>query len=132
MNAKDYRIGNLVYYHIEDSMDERKEWNEVSPIDYDDLRCFVQYEDNSEYRPIPLTEEWLLKFHRNEDEIEKSKRFPNEITIYDRFLFIWKPEYKYWYVVTAYHKEYLSKIEFVHEYQNFIFALTGEELTLED
>gem|GEM_PF-3823868 len=79
--------------------------------------------------PVPLTEEWLLKFHSG-DEIEKSGRFPNEITIYDRFKFIWKEEYKYWYVVTAYHKEYLTKIEFIHEYQNFIFALTGEELTI--
>ena len=81
-------------------------------------------------QPIPLTEEWLLKFHSNKDEIEKSKRFPNKITIYDRFLFIWKEEYKYWYVITSNHKEYLTKIEFVHEYQNFIFALTGEELIL--
>ena len=42
MKATDFRIGNLVYYHIEDSMDERKEWDEVSPIDYDDLRCLEQ------------------------------------------------------------------------------------------
>jgi hypothetical protein len=81
------------------------------------------------YKPIPLTEEWLRKFHA-EEEIEKSVRFPNEITIYDRFLFIWKEAYKYWYVVTNYHKEYLTKIEFVHEYQNFIYALTNEELTI--
>ncbi|MCE5225239.1 MAG: hypothetical protein LLG05_05200 [Porphyromonadaceae bacterium] len=79
--------------------------------------------------PIPLTEELIRKFH-NDDEIEKNVRFPNEITIYDRFLFIWKQEYKYWYVITAYYKEYLTKIEFVHEYQNFIFTLTGNELTL--
>lgn len=78
---------------------------------------------------IPLTEEWLRKLH-NEDEISISKRFPNEITIYGRFLFIWKENYKYWYVIEEYHKKYLTKIEFVHEYQNFIFALTGEELTI--
>ncbi len=63
--------------------------------------------------------------------IEKSKRFPNEIIIYDRFLFIWKEQYKYWYVISAHHKEYLTKIEFVHEYQNFIFTLTGQELISE-
>jgi hypothetical protein len=126
MKAKDFRIGNLVYYHIEDPMDERKEWDEISPIDYDDLRCFETYKDNSEYRPIPLTEEWLLKFGNT----EKSNRFPNEITILDRFLFIWKESYKYWYVITSKSKEYLTKIEFVHEYQNFIFALTDEELEI--
>jgi hypothetical protein len=129
LSAQELRIGNYIHYHIEDAMDERKEWDELSQIDYDDLRIFTQFEDNSEYRPISLNEEWLRKFH-NEDEIEKSGRFPNEITIYDRFLFIWKPEYKYWYVVSAYHKEYLTKIEFLHEYQNFIYCLTGEELIL--
>lgn len=129
MKSTELRIGNYFHYHIEDEMDERKEYDVLEQIDYDDLRCLTQYEDNSEYRPIPLTEEWLVKFH-NEDEIEKSKRFPNDITIYDRFLFIWKESYKYWYVVSAYHKEYLTKIEFVHEYQNFIYCLTGEELTL--
>ena len=130
MISTELRIGNLVHYHIEDSMDERKEWDEVNPIDYDDLRILTEFKDNPEYKPIILTVEWLKKLHRNEDEIEISKRFPNEITIYDRFLFIWKESYKYWYVVTTYSKEYLTKIEFVHEYQNFIYALTGEELTI--
>ena len=129
MNAKDLRIGNLVYYNIEDPMDEREEYNEVCAIDHEDLRILTEFNDNPEYRPIPLTEELMLKLHYK-DDIKKSSRFPNEITIYDRFLFIWKPEYKYWYVVTSNHKEYLTKIEFVHEYQNFIFVLTGEELTI--
>ena len=74
-------------------------------------------------QPIPLTEELLLKFGNAEKGI-----FPNEVVIYDRFIFIWKENYKYWYVVTIEHQEYLTKIEFVHEYQNFYFALTGEEL----
>jgi hypothetical protein len=81
----------------------------------------------SVFQPIPLSEEWLLKLH-NEEEVEKSKRFPNEIYIGDRFLFIWKEAYKYWYVITQKHHEYLTKIEFVHEYQNFIYTLTGNEL----
>jgi hypothetical protein len=129
MKNIELRIGNLVYYHIEDSMDERKEYDEISTIDYDDLRILTEFKDNPEYKPIPLTQEWLLKFH-SDDEIEISKRFPDEITIDDRFIFIWEQGLKYWYVVTAYHKEYLTKIEFVHEYQNFIFALTGEELSI--
>lgn len=91
-------------------------------------------ENGNQYKPIEiqgiqLTEAWLRRFH-TEEEIGKSVRFPNEITIYDRFLFIWKEQYKYWYVVTAYHKEYLTKIEFVHEYQNFIYTLMDIELTI--
>jgi len=129
MKEQELRIGNLFYYHIEDSMDKRKKWDEVSTIDAQDIDYLIRNPDDEDYKPIPLTEEWLLKFHTKE-EIEKNTRFPNEITIYDRFLFIWKENYKYWYVITSYHKEYLTKIEFVHEYQNFIFSLTGEELTL--
>lgn len=113
MKAKELRIGNWVF----NKAHERRQLKEV-------------HSDCSVYDPIPLTEEWLLKFH-SEDEIHKSGRFPNEITVYDRFLLIYKAEYKYWYVVTSHHKEYLTKIEFVHEYQNFIFILTGEELTIQ-
>ena len=129
MDAKKIRIGNLHFYHIIDEMDERKEWDEVCKIDYDDLRILTEFKDNPEYKPIPLDVEWIRKFH-NDEEIEINGRFPNEITIYDRFLFIWKENYKYWYVVTSGHKEYLTKIEFVHEYQQFILVLTGEELTI--
>ena len=117
MKAIELRIGNKVELYGSIATVERFDFNTDAPkglaIDHG--------------KPIPLTEEWLRKLH-TEEEIEKSVRFPNEITIYDRFLFIWKPEYKYWYVVTSNHKEYLTKIEFVHEYQNFIFSLTGEEL----
>lgn len=127
LSARDLRIGNYIHYHIEDSFDERKEWDEVSQIDYDDLRILTEFKDNPEYKPIPLTKEWLLKL----GNVKQSKRFPNEFTVFeDRFLFIWKEAYKYWYVVTRDKKEYLTKIEFVHEYQNFIFVLTFEELTI--
>ena len=97
-------------------MDERKEWDEVSPIDYDDLRCLEQYEDNSEYKPIPLTEEWLLKFgfdsmfsgagyHKNGVEIGNNHN-------------------GFYILATSY------QIEFIHQLQNLYFALTGEELTI--
>lgn len=75
----------------------------------------------NEASPIVLTEETLLK---NRFEI---KPFSLGLT-YDRFRFIWKPEYKYWYVVDRYSDSYLTKIEYVHELQNFIFVLNGKEL----
>lgn len=74
------------------------------------------------FEPIPLTEEWLLKYDHN-----ALTSIQHEINVYGRFLFVWKPSYKYWYVVTIDSLEYLTKIEFVHEYQNFIFVLTGDE-----
>jgi hypothetical protein len=127
LSASELRIGNWVHIYNSSINNDMR----VTDIHEWKICCgLVDAEfEKDEIQPIPLTEEWLLKFH-SEEEIKKSGRFPNEITIYDRFIFIWKEEYKYWYVVTAYHKEYLTKIEFVHEYQNFIFALTGEELII--
>ena len=75
---------------------------------------------------IPITEEWLWRF--GDDQVSEIP--PIEVIVQDRFLFIWKEPYHYWYVVTLGSHEYLTKIEFVHEYQNFIFTLTGEELVL--
>lgn len=115
MRANELRIGSWVY-------------SKESAVNYQ-IENGWEIDEGNELFPILLTEEWLLKFH-NEEEIRKNVKFPNEITIYDRFRFIWKKEYKYWYVISSYHKEYLTKIEFVHEYQNFILALTGKELKI--
>jgi hypothetical protein len=124
MNAQDLRIGNLGEFLIAGG---GRFPNEIRPIKASE---FYALSEHPEWGiPIRLTKDLLLKFHSN-DEIEVSAIFQNEITIYDRFLLIWKEEHEFWYVVTADHKEYLTKIEFVHEYQNFIFALTGQELEL--
>jgi hypothetical protein len=127
MKANELRVTNFVQY-------KNLMFIPVLFIGYDSVELVTPRGDTitaklDEINPIFLNKEWLLKFH-SVDEIEISVRFPNGITIYDRFLLIWKEEYEFWYVVTADHKEYLTKIEFVHEYQNFIFALTGQELEL--
>ena len=137
MKSTELRVGNLIDGHY-DYDDGEPLWIQCKVLALDSVgltehEIWVEGDGFNEtyydFKGIPLTEEWLLKFH-NKEEIEKSVIFPNEITIYDRFLFIWKENYKYWYVVTAYRKEYLTKIEFVHEYQNFMFALCGENLTI--
>lgn len=80
-------------------------------------------------RPIPLTEEWLLRFGA---ELIESGYDEGDVCIYkySRFRLIWKASYNYWYVTESTSEEYLTKIEFVHEWQNFVFAMNGEELTL--
>lgn len=115
LQAKDLRIGNLVYY-VKD----------IVRIDVSDLAVFKLYEKNGEetyYRPIPLTEEWLLK-----SDCEKN----DEGFICDRFILTWNAVYKFWYVREDQLGAYLTKLEYVHEWQNFYFILQGEELTLKD
>ena len=118
MKATDLRIGNLFYYRVVDQLDERKEWLELSEIDYDDLRVIgIKDEMNQDYQPIPLTEEWLVKFgfkkHLTED-------------IYPTFtknLLNWNDGILY---LTGY--GFINHIKHVHQLQNLYFALTGAEL----
>lgn len=82
--------------------------------------CFL-YEFAEDWKGIPLTEEMLLTFGF------EIKPFSIGLT-FDRFRFIWKEEYKYWYVVDTWSHSYLTKIEFAHELQNFILVMNGQEL----
>lgn len=77
-------------------------------------------------QPIKLTEEWLLYFGAKE-------YLGSKISFkYSRFDLFWREDYKYWYVTDFDNETYLTKIEFVHEFQNFIFVMDGKELTLKN
>jgi len=118
IDTKELRLGNLIYWDIPSKKDIVHEivgvtWRRINTIP-------ISLGDNiEEYKPIQLTDEWLEHYgaQRNYDNY-----------IYDRFIFIWKKSYKYWYVVDLQSNVYLTKIEFVHEWQNFNFAMSGEEL----
>jgi hypothetical protein len=125
MKATDLRIGNLFYYRVVDQLDERKEWFEVSEIDYDDLRVIgIKDEMNQDYQPIPLTEEWLLKFG-----FETSKRLWDSfsrsyyyLSKKDKLCFNLHESKNIFYMYEYKH------IKHVHQLQNLYFALTGTEL----
>lgn len=120
MKANDFRLDNLVYYHIEDSMDERKEWDEVSPIDWDDLRILTEFKDNPEYKLIPLTKEWLLKLGLKYDEISMNwycRKF--------YLTYFYEGKLK---CLNLLYPTTSIEIKYVHQLQNLYFALTGNEL----
>ena len=75
----------------------------------------------SNLEPIPLTEEILLKFGAIKQTV---------VLKYGRFILRLKKDYNYWHVTDLETMGYLSKIEFVHEWQNFVFVMNGEELTI--
>jgi len=113
MKASELRIGN--YYYQFGNV------HKASGLTIIDLE---KAPDSQLWRkPIPLTEEWLLKFGAH-------SRFENSEFIYDRFRLIWKESYKYWYVIDSESLSYLTKIEFVHEWQNFIFVVNDVELKI--
>ena len=73
-------------------------------------------------QPIVLTEEWLERFGCKEG---------NKLDYtYSRFGLSWKDGYKYWSVTDLVDGTYLTKVEWVHEWQNFVFAMNGGELQL--
>ena len=109
MEAKDLRIGNLV-----------NELNVgVITVDIVDLEAIKNGDTN--YQPIPLTEEWLLKF-----EFVK-KDYGCQIHYYANTKSLWKITFK-----KDVFKRDKTIIKHVHQFQNLYFALTGVELTLKN
>lgn len=117
LKAQELRIGNWYLgngYHPEQIT--AKDILELSDDPLDDY-----------YEPIPLTEEWLLKFGFEKEDFdywhhEKSKLIIGHTTNNDVF------QYEY---LTG----YLSQTEmldllYVHQLQNLYFALTVEELEM--
>lgn len=119
MNATELRIGNSTEYFIKDELDERKEWWEVNALDIDDIADINFLGSKlAGYRPIPLTEEWLLKFgfeHR-EFSFDKGSFFLSKRT--------GKNEYLY----QAHTNRF--QVKYVHQLQNLYFSLTAIELTV--
>lgn len=116
MKAEELRIGNLVYHkdevHIVNS----------STIVYQKsvFKCY----------PIELTPEWLERAGFDDDKRIDAYSIESN----DKCYFIRKEGSVFW-VLYQYNGwnddtgEHISSIQYVHQLQNLIFALTGTELT---
>ena len=118
MKATELRIGNLIEYKIKDKLDERKEWWEVSKVDFQDLTWLDSNPEDTDFRPIKLTEEWLLKFGFVKKEIGYSK-----LTEMEQCFLISFGKH-----TSVNGIKFNNEIKTVHQLQNLYFALTGEEL----
>jgi len=121
MKATELRIGNQIMFTIK--FDKQPE--DIISITANDFTLCMKYPDN--YKPIPLTEEWLLKFGF---EKQGHVKFIGEA--YDRFVLgkngIYSVnEIAYIYEVNDHD---LCELKYVHQLQNLYFSLTGEELTI--
>lgn len=115
MKNTEFRIGN--YYNQFGNI-EQVSWSVLKKLEdapKGQLWC----------KPIPLTEEWLLKFGF-EKEYDKFMFSKDKLTILIREHDTFNPNGRvYWNSWTI--KE--CQPEYVHQLQNLYFALTGEELT---
>jgi hypothetical protein len=121
MEARDLRIGNLIY-------DYRGEIVTINQIILNESFYFVGVKENhsrylfDEIRPIPLTEEWLLKFGCK--KLNNVTYVTPEIKQHSTYIRRCRKYYFY----CALNNFRSVDLRFVHTFQNFIFALTGEEL----
>lgn len=124
MKAEELRIGNYV-------------WNEVIdkaiPLNYTGI---IDVNDKpSKYSPIQLTEEWLIKMGFERDlQLEK---YNNDLKEYKLGCINSSSFYRICYhnkggYTFRYRGAPLNKIYHVHNLQNIIHALTGEELTIKN
>jgi hypothetical protein len=121
MKANELRIGNYVYEQRCDGKLYEGQVTEIRQCDIiDRIKCNGWFADS----PIILTEEWLIKFgfdkKRFNDPLDKAicKYVKNKISVQllkDKSIL-----YKFKYI----------NINSVHQLQNLYFALTGEELTI--
>jgi hypothetical protein len=102
MKAEELRIGNYVYDTL----------GKVNRIDLEAITYIVK-EPHNQVKPLPLTEEWLLKFgfENNKLGLFDVRKVVDDIAYHIYFI-----------------KTHLKEIQYVHQLQNLYFALTGEEL----
>jgi hypothetical protein len=127
IQANELRLGNLLNSDKDTHSHTRKvsgigHENHIVYLDSIHNRISSERIDIGHLKPIPLTEEWLLKLGA------KEVRIGTNLFEYDRFYLRWHPQYKYWYVTEVQNNAYITKVEYVHEWQNAVFALNGQEL----
>ena len=118
IEAKELRIGNLVNY-IYSQLD----FSIISGLTYevphiDEITGFEPLYD--ELEPIPITEEWLLKFGVKNGYLGPIRRVYGLVNgsenDFELCFEIGRLDFR--------------TIKYVHQLQNLYFALTGQELTL--
>jgi hypothetical protein len=118
MEAKELRVGN--YVDTEDGVFMVAEIHKNDIIMMNDLfwaRDFV--------KPIPLTEEWLLKFGLNSSDYITLEK--NECILLDIHQdTVWIGDKEAFEYAAGIH------IQHVHQLQNLYYALTNEELTIKN
>ena len=129
MDAKHFRIGNYVqtifssleYKRIKDSTGNYP----IIPIKITSMGV------DCDFKPIPLTEEWLLKLGL---EYDRAEYYIKEDEYVNLLMFVNSKTKKIYHFADVERRQYQTTLEFkhVHQLQNLYFALTGKELTIKD
>jgi len=122
MKANELRIGNYVYHDALKIPRLGIDGVDYMQITGEGISCFEQ--KLMDVIPIPLTEEWLLKFGFETWETEVSLQIYDFWQLYNLKIAIYKGNF-----YTDINAKKIF-IKHVHQLQNLYFALTSEELTI--
>lgn len=118
MKANELRIGNWVTATC--CYDDKP----IRNIEYSQIDC--GFEDFLE--PIPLTGEWLLKFGFEKAYKDRVFKFNDNFGVDFGISIFFIQHYK-----NEVHNSFIrTEIYYVHQLQNLYFALTGEELVIDE
>jgi len=119
MNANELRLGNYVMIHDYAKGNRQQTVEELGV-------CQVNLLDEQYCTPIPLTEEWLLKFGFVEKYMSCHRRWTKDGISIDQITDEDDEGGKIPQEQIFFYKD--REISSVHQLQNLFFALTGEEL----
>ena len=134
MKSNELRIGNIVKslvnneeFSIVDEIGHKGALGYYVSLNNQSSYVWLQHNDRDLVLPIPLTEEWLLKFGFEDitqlDNIDfKEYRMINEYSFCVQFPCGVEAH--------CYAGNYPIAIKYLHQLQNLYFALTGKELTM--
>ena len=135
IKANELRIGNYVNYeqttHLITGVNI--DYSISVWVDKENQEFLYQHQNN-ELKPIPLTEEWLIKFGFEKYSTKSEFYCLDSTSIYEGTL---NYNYKNNFISLSgmnddYHEELIlvKPMLYVHQLQNLYFALTNEELTI--
>ena len=123
MKANELRLGNLIEVYLEPQISE---WLDIK-VNLSNLEQIIN--KDKAFRPIPLTEEWMLKL--GFEYLDAFSWLKNGLTLDNtvaHFSFdIWRGTYS---IENCDFNELPMEVKYVHTLQNLYFALTGEELQI--
>lgn len=125
MEAKELRIGNLLN-HNNGFVVGSFTVNITHILDLEEEDDYAK-----EYEPIPLTEEWLIKFGFEWDDIVTKTTGETEKMLYKNILLMQRHHETNWVAAPYGYPLSIHRTIYVHQLQNLYFALTGEELGLQ-
>jgi hypothetical protein len=138
MKATDLRIGNYVIFksiqmvtlNQNGKYENYEEPHQLHQIQISSNDFEYIEKGQSEYRPIPLTEEWLLKFgfERHHSDYSNSVIYIKDVPNNNEFKWgVYPLELGSGFIINK-----SKNLKYVHQLQNLYFALTEEELNTKE